>query len=46
MKCPKCGKKMCEYADGTMLKREEGYYRCSNKKCWFFGIERLDPSKI
>jgi len=47
MKCPKCKVKMIEYTCGNMLVQNEGYFRCDNKNCWFYGIERYIeiPSK-
>lgn len=45
MKCPKCNKEMNKYSSGNMMVQKSGYYRCSNKKCWFWGIERYDNKK-
>jgi hypothetical protein len=39
MKCPKCGKKMKEEMSDDFLNHQY-IFRCYNKRCWFYGIER------
>jgi len=42
MKCPKCKKEMTTRTEGNMVRQNNGFFYCQNKKCEFFGIQRID----